>query len=102
MYPSARPAPSLTILRGRNKAIELKAKQGRGSYFYILACRIGPLFLDLRKIKSDYGSCWWILMVMNGCEQNEPSSSCTGNFQSSNTDLLVCDSKKIEKYIQED
>lgn len=46
-------------------------------------------------------------MVMNGCEQNGAFQFVsTGNFQKrlmvKHADLLVCDSKNIEKYIQED
>ncbi len=102
---SARPAPSLRYCSGQQEASELARKTGQGSHFYILTCRIGPLFLDLRKNSLLLVAlCWWILMVMNGCEQNGAFQFVsTGIFKQlmvKHADLLVCDSKNIEKYIK--
>ncbi len=46
--------------------------------------------------------CWVVLMVMNGCRQKwSLQFVSTGNFRATHGqtyDLLVCDSKNIEKY----
>ena len=92
-----------------NKAIELaKKNKDEAPIFYILACRIGPFISGLKKkiraiggrllINPD-GHEWlrakWSLPVRKYWKISE-------QLMVKHADLLVCDSKNIEKYIQED
>ena len=92
-----------------NKAIELaKEKKDEAPIFYILACRIGPFISGLKKkiraiggrlLVNPDGHEWlrakWSLPVRKYWKFSE-------QLMVKHADLLVCDSKNIEKYIQED
>ena len=92
-----------------NRAIEIaKANKEEAPIFYILACRIGPFIAGLKKkIKAIGGSLFvnpdghewlrakWSLPVRKYWKYSE-------QLMVKHADLLVCDSKNIEKYIQED
>ena len=92
-----------------NRAIEIaKANKDEAPIFYILACRIGPFIAGLKKkIKAIGGSLFvnpdghewlrakWSLPVRKYWKYSE-------QLMVKYADLLVCDSKNIEKYIQED
>lgn len=92
-----------------NKAIELaKENKDEAPIFYILACRIGPFISGLKKkiralggrlMVNPDGHEWlrakWSLPVRKYWKFSE-------KLMVKHADLLVCDSKNIEKYIQED
>lgn len=92
-----------------NKAIELaKKNKDEAPIFYILACRIGPFISGLKKkiraiggrlLVNPDGHEWlrakWRLPVRKYWKFSE-------KLMVKHADLLVCDSKNIEKYIQED
>jgi rhamnosyltransferase len=92
-----------------NKAIELaKKNKDEAPIFYILACRIGPFISGLRKkirtiggrlLVNPDGHEWlrakWSLPVRKYWKFSE-------KLMVKHADLLVCDSKNIEKYMQED
>lgn len=92
-----------------NKAIELaKENKDEAPIFYILACRIGPFISKIKKKIQDIGGTllvnpdgheWlrakWSLPVRKYWKYSE-------KLMVKHADLLVCDSKNIEKYIQED
>ena len=92
-----------------NKAIELaKENKDEAPIFYILACRIGPFISGLKKkiraiggrlLVNPDGHEWlrakWSLPVRKYWKFSE-------KLMVKHADLLVCDSKNIEKYIQED
>ena len=92
-----------------NKAIELaKENKDEAPIFYILACRIGPLISGLKKkiraiggrlLVNPDGHEWlrakWSLPVRKYWKISE-------QLMVKYADLLVCDSKNIEKYIRED
>ena len=92
-----------------NKAIELaKKNKDEAPIFYILACRIGPFISGLKKkIRAIGGS---LLVNPDGHEWLRAKWSLPGRkywkysekLMVKHADLLVCDSKNIEKYIQED
>ena len=92
-----------------NKAIELaEGNKDEAPIFYILACRIGPFISGLKKkirsiggrlLVNPDGHEWlrakWSLPVRKYWKFSE-------QLMVKHADLLVCDSKNIEKYIQED
>lgn len=92
-----------------NKAIELaKNNKDEAPIFYILACRIGPFISGLKKkiraiggrlLVNPDGHEWlrakWSLPVRKYWKISE-------QLMVKHADLLVCDSKNIEQYIQED
>lgn len=92
-----------------NKAIDLaKENKDEAPIFYILACRIGPFISGIRKkilaiggslLVNPDGHEWlrakWSLPVRKYWKFSE-------QLMVKYADLLVCDSKNIEKYIQED
>ena len=92
-----------------NKAIELaKKNKDEAPIFYILACRIGPFISGLKKkiraiggrlLVNPDGHEWlrakWSLPVRKYWKFSE-------KLMVKHADLLVCDSKNIEKYIRED
>ena len=92
-----------------NKAIELaKKNKDEAPIFYILACRIGPFISGLKKkIRAIGGS---LLVNPDGHEWLRAKWSLpvrkywkfSEQLMVKHADLLVCDSKNIEKYIQED
>ena len=91
-----------------NKAIELaKENKDEAPIFYILACRIGPFISGLKKnirsiggrlLVNPDGHEWlrakWSLPVRKYWKFSE-------QLMVKHADLLVCDSKNIEQYIQE-
>ncbi len=92
-----------------NKAIELaKKNKDEAPIFYILACRIGPFISELKKkIRAIGGS---LLVNPDGHEWLRAKWSLpvrkywkfSEQLMVKHADLLVCDSKNIEQYIQED
>ena len=92
-----------------NKAIEIaKKNKDEAPIFYILACRIGPFISGLKKkirsiggrlLVNPDGHEWlrakWSLPVRKYWKFSE-------QLMIKYADLLVCDSKNIEKYIRED
>lgn len=92
-----------------NKAIELaKENKDEAPIFYILACRIGPFISRIkRKIRAIGGTLFvnpdghewlrakWSMPVRKYWKFSE-------KLMVKHADLLVCDSKNIEQYIQED
>ena len=92
-----------------NKAIELaKENKDEAPIFYILACRIGPFISRIkRKILAIGGT---LLVNPDGHEWLRAKWSMpvrkywkfSEKLMVKYADLLVCDSKNIEQYIQED
>lgn len=92
-----------------NKAIEMaKENKDEAPIFYILACRIGPFISRIkRKIRAIGGT---LLVNPDGHEWLRAKWSMpvrkywkfSEKLMVKHADLLVCDSKNIEKYIQED
>ena len=92
-----------------NKAIELaKENKDEAPIFYILACRIGPFISRIkRKIRAIGGT---LLVNPDGHEWLRAKWSLpvrkywkfSEQLMVKHADLLVCDSKNIEQYIQED
>ncbi|VTS46254.1 rhamnosyltransferase [Streptococcus mitis] len=92
-----------------NKAIELaKENKDEAPIFYILACRIGPFISRIkRKIRAIGGT---LLVNPDGHEWLRAKWSMpvrkywklSEQLMVKHADLLVCDSKNIEQYIQED
>ena len=92
-----------------NKAIEMaKENKDEAPIFYILACRIGPFISGLKKkIRAIGGS---LLVNPDGHEWLRAKWSLpvrkywkfSEQLMVKHADLLVCDSKNIEKYIKED
>ena len=92
-----------------NKAIEMaKENKDEAPIFYILACRIGPFISRIkRKIRAIGGT---LLVNPDGHEWLRAKWSLpvrkywkfSEQLMVKHADLLVCDSKNIEQYIQED
>ena len=92
-----------------NKAIEMaKENKDEAPIFYILACRIGPFISRIkRKIRAIGGT---LLVNPDGHEWLRAKWSMpvrkywkfSEKLMVKHADLLVCDSKNIEQYIQED
>ena len=92
-----------------NKAIEMaKENKDEAPIFYILACRIGPFISRIkRKIRAIGGT---LLVNPDGHEWLRAKWSMpvrkywkfSEQLMVKHADLLVCDSKNIEQYIQED
>lgn len=92
-----------------NKAIKLaKENKDEAPIFYILACRIGPFISEIKKkIRAIGGNLFvnpdghewlrekWSLPIRKYWKYSE-------KLMVKHADLLVCDSKNIERYIQED
>ena len=92
-----------------NRAIEMaKEQKDKEPIFYVLACRIGPFIAGIKKkIKAIGGTLmvnpdgheWlrakWSLPVRKYWKFSE-------QLMVKHTDLLICDSKNIESYIQKD
>ncbi|VPG52851.1 rhamnosyltransferase [Streptococcus pneumoniae] len=92
-----------------NKAIKLaKDNKDEAPIFYILACRIGPFISEIKKkIRAIGGNLFvnpdghewlrekWSLPIRKYWKYSE-------KLMVKHADLLVCDSKNIEQYIQED
>lgn len=108
--PNIGPARAIAYdIAALNKAIEIaKKNKDEAPIFYILACRIGPFISTIkRKIKAFGGTLmvnpdgheWlrakWSLPVRKYWKYSE-------RLMVKHADLLICDSKNIEKYIQTD
>lgn len=108
--PNIGPARAIVYdIAALNKAIEIaKKNKDEAPVFYILACRIGPFISNLKKkIKALGGTLmvnpdgheWlrakWSLPVRKYWKHSE-------RLMVKHADLLICDSKNIEKYIQTD
>lgn len=108
--PNIGPARAISYdIAALNKAIEIaKTNRDEAPIFYILACRIGPFISSIkRKIKALGGTLmvnpdgheWlrakWSLPVRKYWKYSE-------RLMVKHADLLICDSKNIEKYIQTD
>lgn len=108
--PNIGPARAISYdIAALNKAIEIaKKNKDEAPIFYILACRIGPFISTIkRKIKAFGGTLmvnpdgheWlrakWSLPVRKYWKYSE-------RLMVKHADLLICDSKNIEKYIQTD
>ncbi|HGR1347421.1 TPA: beta 1-4 rhamnosyltransferase Cps2T [Streptococcus pneumoniae] len=92
-----------------NKAIKLaKENKDEAPIFYILACRIGPFISEIKKkIRAIGGNLFvnpdghewlrekWSLPIRKYWKYSE-------KLMVKHADLLVCDSKNIEQYVQED
>lgn len=92
-----------------NRAIEMaKEQKDKEPIFYVLACRIGPFIAGIKKkikaiggtlIVNPDGHEWlrakWSLPVRKYWKFSE-------QLMVKHADLLVCDSKNIESYIQKD
>lgn len=92
-----------------NRAIEIaKANKDEAPIFYILACRIGPFIHGIKKKIQAIGGT--LLVNPDGHEWLRAKWSApvrrywkiSEGLMVKHADLLVCDSKNIEKYIQED
>ena len=92
-----------------NKAIEMaKENKDEAPIFYILACRIGPFISGLKKKIRDIGG--RLLVNPDGHEWLRAKWSLpvrkywkfSEQLMVKHADLLVCDSKNIEQYIQGD
>lgn len=106
--PNIGPAKAIVYdLAALKKAIAISKKNGdKDPIFYILACRIGPFISKIRKeihqmggqlfVNPD-GHEWlrkkWSVPVRHYWKFSE-------YLMVKNADLLICDSKNIEKYIQ--
>ena len=92
-----------------NRAIEIaKENKDEAPIFYILACRIGPFIHGIKKRIQAIGGT--LLVNPDGHEWLRAKWSApvrrywkiSEGLMVKHADLLVCDSKNIEKYIQED
>lgn len=108
--PNIGPARAIAYdIAALNKAIEIaKANNDQEPIFYVLACRIGPFISGIKKkIKAIGGTLmvnpdgheWlrakWSLPVRKYWKISE-------RLMVKHADLLICDSKNIESYIQKD
>ena len=108
--PNIGPARAIAYdIAALNKAIEMaKANNDQAPIFYVLACRIGPFISEIKKkIKAISGTLmvnpdgheWlrakWSLPVRKYWKISE-------QLMVKHADLLICDSKNIESYIQKD
>jgi rhamnosyltransferase len=108
--PNIGPARAIAYdIAALNKAIEMaKENQDQAPIFYVLACRIGPFMAGIKKkIKAIGGTLmvnpdgheWlrakWSLPVRKYWKFSE-------QLMVKHADLLICDSKNIEAYIQKD
>ncbi len=106
--PNIGPARAIAYdIAALNKAIEIaKENKDQAPIFYVLACRIGPFIAGIKKkIKAIGGTLmvnpdgheWlrakWSLPVRKYWKFSE-------QLMVKNADLLICDSKNIEAYIQ--
>ncbi len=92
-----------------SRAIEIaKENKDEAPIFYILACRIGPFIHGIKKRIQAIGGT--LLVNPDGHEWLRAKWSApvrrywkiSESLMVKHADLLVCDSKNIEKYIQED
>lgn len=108
--PSIGPARAIAYdITALKKAIEIsKSNKDVEPIFYVLACRIGPFINKYRKQIHSLGG--QLFVNPDGHEWMREKWSApvrrywkiSESLMVKNADLLVCDSKNIEKYIQED
>lgn len=108
--PSIGPARAIAYdIAALKKAIEIsKSNKDVEPIFYVLACRIGPFIGKYRKQIHELGG--QLFVNPDGHEWMREKWSApvrrywkiSESLMVKNADLLVCDSKNIEKYIQED
>ncbi|WP_455679171.1 beta 1-4 rhamnosyltransferase Cps2T [Streptococcus sp.] len=108
--PSIGPARAIAYdIAALKKAIEIsKSNKDVKPIFYVLACRIGPFIGKYRKQIHALGG--QLFVNPDGHEWMREKWSApvrrywkiSESLMVKNADLLVCDSKNIEKYIQED
>ncbi|MGV3050168.1 beta 1-4 rhamnosyltransferase Cps2T [Streptococcus hyovaginalis] len=106
--PSIGPARAIAYdIAALKKAIAISQENGDSNpIFYILACRIGPFIAQFRKKIHEIGG--QLLVNPDGHEWLREKWSkpvrrywkLSESLMVKNADLLVCDSKNIEKYIQ--
>lgn len=108
--PNIGPARAITYdIKALNRAIDMAIEnQDEAPIFYVLACRIGPFIKGIKKrIKAINGT---LLVNPDGHEWLRDKWSApvrrywkiSEQLMVKHADLLVCDSKNIEKYIQTD
>ena len=108
--PNIGPARAISYdIAALNKAIEIaKTNRDEAPIFYILACRIGPFISSIKRKNKAHGGTlmvnpdgheWlrakWSLPVRKYWKYSE-------RLMVKHADLLICDSKNIEKYIHKD
>ncbi|MGO5473356.1 beta 1-4 rhamnosyltransferase Cps2T [Streptococcus hyointestinalis] len=108
--PNIGPAKAIAYdIAALKKAIAIsKENKDKEPIFYILACRIGPFISKYRKIIHQMGG--KLFVNPDGHEWLREKWSypvrrywkLSERLMVKHADLLVCDSKTIEKYIQED
>lgn len=108
--PNIGPARAIAYdIEALKKAIEIsKSNKDVEPIFYVLACRIGPFIGKYRKQIHALGG--QLFVNPDGHEWMREKWSApvrrywkiSESLMVKNSDLLVCDSKNIEKYIQED
>lgn len=108
--PNIGPAKAISYdIMALEKAINLSEEnRDKNPIFYILACRIGPFVGKYRKKIHKMGGT--LLVNPDGHEWLREKWSkpvrrywkVSESLMVKNADLLVCDSKNIEKYIQDD
>lgn len=87
---------------------EIKDKQMRNGIIYILACRIGPFLHSYVKKFHKYGFKIWVNPDGHEWKRAKWSAPVRKYWKISeklmvkNADFLVCDSRSIEEYIQND
>lgn len=108
--PNIGPARAIAYdIKALNRAIDMAIEnQDEAPIFYVLACRIGPFIKGIKKrIKAINGT---LLVNPDGHEWLRDKWSApvrrywkiSEQLMVKHADLLVCDSKNIEKYIQTD
>lgn len=108
--PKIGPARAIAYdIKALNRAIDMAIEnQDEALIFYVLACRIGPFIKGIKKrIKAINGT---LLVNPDGHEWLRDKWSApvrrywkiSEQLMVKHADLLVCDSKNIEKYIQTD
>ncbi len=108
--PSIGPARAIAYdIAALKKAIEIsKENNDKNPIFYVLACRIGPFISKFRKQIHAMGGQLFVNPDGHEWKRQKWSAPVRRYWKISealmvkNADLLVCDSKNIEKYIQED
>ncbi|GAB6884965.1 rhamnosyltransferase [Streptococcus equinus ATCC 33317] len=108
--PNIGPARAIAYdIEALNKAIKIsKENNDKNPIFYVLACRIGPFISKFRKQIHAMGGQLFVNPDGHEWKRQKWSAPVRRYWKISealmvkNADLLVCDSKNIEKYIQED
>ncbi|WP_027968159.1 beta 1-4 rhamnosyltransferase Cps2T [Streptococcus equinus] len=108
--PNIGPARAIAYdIEALNKAIKIsKENNDKNPIFYVLACRIGPFISKFKKQIHAMGGQLFVNPDGHEWKRQKWSAPVRRYWKISealmvkNADLLVCDSKNIEKYIQED